>query len=59
MLNELDLASKEAGFNINIGKTKFITNLVASGNLTVHNLNIEKIYSYKYLGHEREEQSNL
>ena len=52
MLNELELTSKKVGLNINIGKTKFMTNLVASKNLTVSNLNIEQVYSYKYLGHE-------
>lgn len=52
MMSELNLASREVGLKINIGKTKFTTNLVASENLTVNNLNIEQVYSYKYLGHE-------
>jgi len=37
-LSQLSLASREAGLKINIGKTKFMTNLVASENLTVNNL---------------------
>lgn len=49
---ELDLASKKFRLNINIGKTKFITNLVASENKLVYNLPIGQIYSYKYFGHE-------
>ncbi|KAH1028359.1 hypothetical protein HUJ05_001719 [Dendroctonus ponderosae] len=52
MMSEMNLASREAGIKINIGKTKFMTNLVANENLTVNNLNIEQVYSYKYLGHE-------
>lgn len=52
MLSELNLASREVGLKINTGKTKFMTNLVASENITVNNTNIEQVYSYKYLGHE-------
>lgn len=41
MLNEVDLASKNVRLNMIINKTKFMINLVATGNLTVNNLNIE------------------
>lgn len=39
-------------FNINISKTKFMTTLVANENLSVNNLDIQQVYSYKYIGHE-------
>jgi len=52
MMSELSLASREAGLKINIGKTKFMKVPVANENLTVNNLNIEQVYSYKYLGHK-------
>lgn len=52
MLMELESASRKVGLNINISKTKLMTNLVISEDLRVNNLNIEQVYSYKYLGHE-------
>lgn len=52
MMSKLPLESSKVGLKINIGKTKFITNLVASENIIVNNLNIEKVYSYKSLDHD-------
>lgn len=52
VINELDLASKEVALSINIGKTNFMTNLVASEIFLANNLHIEQVYSYRNLGHE-------
>lgn len=51
MLNEPDLASRHVELNINIRKTKLMTNLVAGENIWVNNWKSEQVYSYKYLGH--------
>lgn len=52
MLNVLDLASREFGLTINTAKTKFMTNLVSSKNVSVNSFNSEQVYFYKYLVHE-------
>ncbi|KAK4876845.1 hypothetical protein RN001_009351 [Aquatica leii] len=52
MLQELKAASKEVGLDINYTKTRYMTNLVLSDNISADDIKIEQVYSYKYLEHE-------
>lgn len=52
MLQELQQVCAEVGLHINISKTKFMTNLVPSGNILVDDKVIEMVDKYTYLGHE-------
>lgn len=52
ILSDLDLANNEIALKMNIGKTKLMTNLLPSENLTVNNLDIQQVYYYKHLRHQ-------
>lgn len=52
MLETLKEASDHVGLKINYSKTKFMTNLVLSRNISVNGDNVEQVTIYKYLGHE-------
>jgi hypothetical protein len=62
MLHSLKSLSERAGLKINFEKTKLMTNLVMSGNITIDNNTIQQTDTYKYLGHEikinRDNQTN-
>lgn len=52
MLQELQEVCATVGLKMNIGKTKFMTNLVPSNNLIIENSEIGLVDKYTYLGHE-------
>lgn len=52
MLEDLQEVCDRVGLKINISKTKYMTNLVPSGNITIGDEEVELADKYIYLGHE-------
>lgn len=52
MMGELMEATERTGLEINMDKTKFMTNLVPAGKISISGQTITQVYDYKYLGHE-------
>ena len=52
MLEDLQEVCAQVGLKMNISKTKFMTNLVPSGNIAVGDCEVELVDKYTYLGHE-------
>lgn len=52
MLQELQEVCARVGLKINISKTKYMTNLVPSGNIAIGDGEVELVDKYTYLGHE-------
>lgn len=52
MLRDLKSACEKVGLNINISKTKFMTNLVPSQNIEINGTKVKLVECYTYLGHE-------
>lgn len=52
MLRDLREMCSRVGLEINMSKTKFMTNLVPSENMTVDGCEVELVEKYIYLGHE-------
>ena len=50
MINELNVAGKKAGLEMNVGKTKIMTNNISKPELKIDNINIEYVDEIVYLG---------
>lgn len=52
MIAGIKQVTKDVGLDINLEKTKFMTNLATNSNIDIDGSGINQVYEYTYLGHE-------